>query len=312
MRKNSLFALLFLLTVPIQASAYETPKDGKEKIYYPNGQLQIEQNYKSGKLDGGFRQFYEDGKLMKEISFKAGQLHGPGKSYYPDGKVLSDGVFENGTGTIRMYRPDESLEFETAYDKAVLSKTGFYYRNGKLAQACEYRNGGFDNDCLVYYEDGTLFAEGHERNLQIDGIQKFYRPDGTLDYAVNYTGGRWDENNQTVFPEPDGVRKLYYKSGKLAQEAFFKDGKRVDISTTYYENGNPFWELLYKQGRVEGPFRLFTEDKQLLNQGSYLAGNLNGDLTLSWHGRSVETRTYKDGILIRRLDPSGKELPLRP
>ena len=47
-------------------------KNGKEKIYYENGQISSIKNYKNGVVDGEYIEYYLDGKLKLKGSYKNG------------------------------------------------------------------------------------------------------------------------------------------------------------------------------------------------------------------------------------------------
>lgn len=72
----------------------ETPflngvKDGLEKHYYDNGNVQWEREYKNGKWTG-VRDFYENGKLMREGGYNDEENFGFVRGYDEDGNCIEE------------------------------------------------------------------------------------------------------------------------------------------------------------------------------------------------------------------------------
>lgn len=94
--------------------------NGASEVWYPNGQLQVEEHFKNGVSDGLRRKFYEDGKqqaettivqgsiegrfrrwhdngqLAEQIEMKHGKIHGVGITYFPSGSLQSWSRYEEG------------------------------------------------------------------------------------------------------------------------------------------------------------------------------------------------------------------------
>ena len=45
-------------------------QQGINRIYYPNGKLQTEANFKDDMLDGNFKEYDETGKLIEQGTYK--------------------------------------------------------------------------------------------------------------------------------------------------------------------------------------------------------------------------------------------------
>lgn len=63
---------------------------GVVKAFYTNGQLEFEETYKNGKLDGPHKSYYENGELLSE-----GNGEGVYKEYYNNGRIKEE-IDENG------------------------------------------------------------------------------------------------------------------------------------------------------------------------------------------------------------------------
>lgn len=91
---------------------------GKVEEYYPSGILKFEYfNNQSGKIEGSFILYYPDGKLKKEVEFKNGEENGRYKSFHPNGQLSLDAVKKNDSTTTYYKSYDENgiLEEEFRY-----------------------------------------------------------------------------------------------------------------------------------------------------------------------------------------------------
>ncbi len=89
---------------------------GARKIYYKNGQLAENQNYKDGKQDGVSKMYSETDVLLNEYTYVNGELHGPAKAYNPKGELLSEGVYRhNKQHGIWKYYENGTLKEEKDY-----------------------------------------------------------------------------------------------------------------------------------------------------------------------------------------------------
>jgi antitoxin component YwqK of YwqJK toxin-antitoxin module len=90
--------------------------EGKRFVYYDNGQIAEEQNYKKGKLDGVSKGYSEEQTVLKEFIYVNGELHGVSKYYNPKGELLVEGQYKRG------------------------KKNGIwkYYQNGKLKEEKDF------------------------------------------------------------------------------------------------------------------------------------------------------------------------------
>lgn len=102
-------------------------KNGVEKSYYDNGQLEYEKNWKDGKKDGHWKSYYENGQLVVEEGYINDKLDWK-KHYYDEGQLLSDEDWED--GTLKLFK--------------------FYYQNGQLRCKRKYKSGsGRDGEILT-------------------------------------------------------------------------------------------------------------------------------------------------------------------
>lgn len=74
----------------------KNPYTGEATFYYENGKLELQENYKDGKLDGDVTYFYKDGKIKFKEHFKNGERNGESITYYKNGEIKSKIKYKNG------------------------------------------------------------------------------------------------------------------------------------------------------------------------------------------------------------------------
>ena len=77
------------------------------------------------------------------------------------------------------------------------------------------------------------------KNGEAEGLAKDYYKSGALAYEMNFKNGKWE-----------GFKR-YYKSGKLEAEGNYKNGKRESLWKYYYKSGKLKKEENYKNGEKE-------------------------------------------------------------
>jgi len=68
---------------------------GEKKVFYKNGQLAEESNYKDGNLHGKVSWYSENGQLFKTLTYEKDELEGPAIYYQPGGDVSSKGQYKS-------------------------------------------------------------------------------------------------------------------------------------------------------------------------------------------------------------------------
>lgn len=84
---------------------------------------------------------------------------------------------------------------------------------------------------------------------KLQGLHKFYFPDGSLYLEINYKDSL-----------PHGLAKRYFKSGQLLEEAEYRDGIQHGITKTYHENGKLSSITPYDSGRIHGVKKKYRRD----------------------------------------------------
>jgi ubiquinone/menaquinone biosynthesis C-methylase UbiE len=95
--------------------------EGMMRRWYQNGQVQLEREYKAGKMDGMDREYYEDGTLWKEGRFAADSAEGAWKAWFPNGRVQ----------LINNYRHGQGVDSAVKYYSTGAIRLRILFNNGK-------------------------------------------------------------------------------------------------------------------------------------------------------------------------------------
>ena len=153
-------------------------ENGLQKIWYENGQLQLERNVENHITNGLQKEWYENGQLQSETNYKDGWINGLSR-FWPD--TLSN-------PEANYYRGYKSEIYFKCGDKDGLYRT--WYINGQLNQEWNYKNGNRDGLQRTWFKNGQLQYETNYKDGIQDGLQKQWFPNGQLKYERNYKEGK--------------------------------------------------------------------------------------------------------------------------
>lgn len=214
-------------------------------------------NYVEGKREGLWKRFdYKTKKLIGEFEFANGVRHGLAKIYSLQGALISEEEFVEGKrhGKSYLKSPQDGHFIEEGQFKDGEKHgkwTFFHAGKGTVRQTVHYVNGLLEGEETNYYDNGTsISSQGMNRNDARTGIWKLFYEDGTLKAEGSYRGLSQEEikkamddaakRNDTGFRlvkfEQNGVWKEYYPNGQL-----FGTGPRKKTRegrwTIYYNDG---------------------------------------------------------------------------
>lgn len=184
-----------------------------------------------------------------------GQKHGPWRGTYPDtGHLKYEGTFEHGkeVGNFTFY--------DNTKDKKVVATRAF--------------TPGKDEAYTIIYNGKYKVSEGYVRNREYDGEWKYYHYNSEQIMTLeNYRNGKLH-----------GLRKVFYPSGKIAEEATYENGIKQGPYKKYSENGVVLEEATFLNDQYHGPYTLREADDKIILKGQYKNGKSVG----IW-------KHYKDG-----------------
>jgi len=113
--------------------------EGHRRIYFPSGEIQIEETHANNTYHGSYKKYFENGQLKSEGEYKDGSMEGVWKRYYEDGAVRDEVAMKDNL---------ENGPFKE------------YYENGNLKATGEYKGGEFEEGPLqLFDESGTLIKK---------------------------------------------------------------------------------------------------------------------------------------------------------
>ena len=197
----------------------------------------------------------------------SGKRHGQWKGVYEDTKLPRyEGTFTNGkeTGIFR-----------------------FFENTKKSPLAATREFSAKDNSCytIFYGEKEMKTGEGREVNKVRQGEWKFYHPDGkTIMSVESYRDGKIT-----------GVRKVYFPTGKIAEETTYVNGVKQGPYKKYTEKGLVLEEAVYVKDQFHGAATYRNDAGEVVSTGKYKNGRKEG----IW-------KFYKGGKVEKEVDMSAQ------
>jgi antitoxin component YwqK of YwqJK toxin-antitoxin module len=125
-----------------------------------------------------------------------------------------------------------------------------------------------DNSCYVifYNQKSNKVSEGKLVNKQFEGEWKYYHLNSPQIMTLeNYKNGKLE-----------GVRKVFYNSGRIAEETTYKNGIKDGSYKNYAENGVILEESFYKNGQYDGEAIFRVATNKVVAQGVFKNGKKVG------------------------------------
>lgn len=192
------------------------------KVFYPGGTLEIEQNNEKGVLNGVRKIYYPSGKLFIQEKFAKGKRVNQRNIYTETGQLLIHETYKNGHIAEYTFYHDTVKMVEMLGFRAILaSKTPSVEKSSAsevkktLDSLRKSSNWGKQIWCdYKYSDDGKSFT------------RKFYEYDGKLSAE---TLMEWDKGIQS--------HKMYYPDGKIRSDRTMDNFNNKVTSYTYNQDG---------------------------------------------------------------------------
>ncbi len=149
-----------------------------------------------------------------------------------------------------------------------------------------------DNSCntIFYNQNKNKVSEGKVINKQFEGEWKYYHEDLlTIMTLEPYADGKLN-----------GIRKVFYKSGKIAEETTYKEGVKNGIYKSYAENGIVLEETIYKNGLYDGPAIYRNATNEISGQGVYKNGKKVGMWKMLVKGKMKDVNMNYQNIKFKK------------
>jgi len=205
--------------------------------------------------------YNDNGVLISEgVVDDEGNRNGPWKDLSVGGVVIAEGNYADNrrAGTWKFYSTAGKLEQAGSYSNGRIDGTWrWYYPEGELLREEDYYQGRRDGQYTEYTRNGEIIARGTYADGERNGEWTFRSGDNTE--AGTYLLGMRDGPWKAVYPNgklrfkgdynqgnPDGHHMIYYDTGRLKEERFYKNGLRTRTWKKYNEEGDVVLTITYR------------------------------------------------------------------
>lgn len=183
-----------------------------EKMYYPDGSLQMEIEMKGNLMNGRFVSYFPNGKKETEIYYIDNVANGVYNKYSYKGIIQEKGNYVDG-------------KLEGIYQ--------FFDEDGRLMKEVTYQDNMLNGATVEYFSSGIVKVMGNYKNNTLDGTWSYWDLDGNKIGVANFENG-------------NGFYRNYYSNGKLAVECEYKDSKRNGSEKFYTPKGALYQEHIFQ------------------------------------------------------------------
>ncbi len=177
-----------------------------------------------------------------------GKKDGLWKGFYPESKRLRyEGTFSHGKeiGEFKFYD-------DTKAGTVIATRT--FNPNDNVAYT------------VFYDQQKNKVSEGKVVNKLFEGEWKYYHQAATTVMTIeNYKNGKLE-----------GLRSVYFPSGKIAEETYYKNNLKGGSSKKYSEKGIVLEEATFKNNQYDGEAIFRDVDNNIVSKGKFLNGKKVG------------------------------------
>lgn len=276
-------------------------KEGTYRIFYKNGKIWQEGNYKDGKLEGLWKTFHENGKLKQEVTYKNNLREGSSVIYYDDGLLYQELFYKNDLleGKVHIYHP--------------------YTEEKRLMEVAEYRNDTLHGERVTYSEGGIIQSRVHYRQGKPNGISEMYYDNGQISERAIVKDGVYEGEFVSFYKDSANgpQKKCMYVHGKLngPYTGYYPNGGSVMMTGTYVndslqgeyiyyypskdkksDKGLVLEKGMYKDNYRTGTWNSYYPDGTIYTTGNFTKGKFNGYWTVNFKtGKPKQLGSYLNG-----------------
>jgi antitoxin component YwqK of YwqJK toxin-antitoxin module/Tfp pilus assembly protein PilF len=238
-------------------------KDSTYKDYFYGGVLRTEGRYTEGEKTGPWKYYYPSGKLKEEVMYREGKIEGIDKALNEDGSTDKIMQFKDNQlhGEYKTFGDNNQLAFVMYFKEGVLQSYSYEDKTGKLVSPVLMK--GASGKIVSYYRNGTQSAEINFLDNDVQGVRKLF-----------YSTGKPYVESVREFGYDHGVKKVYYPSGTLMKEENLVLGNFHGSRKTFYPNGKMENEENYYNDDLHGTCRYYDMQGKLKQTRLYFYGNL--------------------------------------
>ncbi|WP_333821123.1 tetratricopeptide repeat protein [Ohtaekwangia sp.] len=299
--------------------------------YFENGQIYSVTKYKNDLREGPYVEYYASGKLKMKGTYASDHSTGTWMYYYPTGRLEKTGAFKNGTsvgewvfydarGVVTekrnfnaegLYHGDDTFFTDgkvtsvQTYKNDVLNKVVYFDKDGK--ELGKYDVSGSSASAKTFYATGQLNGEGSYKKGKIEGLWKYYQPEGTKLSEYTYVNGlaqgeatQYYRHGQKkyIFQYKDNQLHGYYQefhpNGKVKEEGWMQDGQRQQQWISYFPDGTIESDAFYLNDELTGDYYEYNSDGKIAVVTTYEGGLISNLKNYNSKGE-VASRKQEDG-----------------
>ena len=293
---KSVYILLFFTYFSIGSFGQNKLNDGWTKFYFDNGNVSSEGFIKNGKPEGYWYTYHQNGLIKSEGNRKNHLLDSTWIFYTEEGNFETKINYKNGlkNGFKIHYSDSCNIVIEEYFENDVKQNFTYYYydtKEKKKWKKIPFMDGVEDGIAYEYGDDGRIITISTYKKGTFIGKEKM---------------NRYNKQHQK-----EGVWKKFFESGKLKEEARFKNNLLNGYLKIYDEKGQLLNATLYING-VAQTFseevsmleirRDFYEDASIKKEGGYdVNGKEHGAFKyFNKKGEIEKTEIYHHGILLAK------------
>jgi antitoxin component YwqK of YwqJK toxin-antitoxin module len=178
------------------------------------------------------------------------------------------------------YEKSKKPRYEGTFDHGKESGTFKFFEDDKTSTLAATRTFAADGSCITTFfdEKGKKLSEGKEVNKLREGEWKFYDPKtDKLLSTEPYVNGKIN-----------GVRKVVFANGTIAEEATYANGVKEGKYKQYTEKGIVLEESTYKNDELHGPVTYRDAHGDIVSKGQFANNKKTGKWQFFEKGKKVK------------------------
>ncbi|MDP9078709.1 MAG: hypothetical protein M3O71_14855 [Bacteroidota bacterium] len=194
-----------------------------EKLFYSNGNTELTQHFKNGKLNGVRKIYYPDGKLYITEEFAGGVRVGSRNFYGQSGQVRRSTIYENGLiKQVITYQDTTENAWYLNYQR---------YHNKDLL----FGDRSHDTTFFIHVLDSLRKLKDWEKRIQI--LYKYSADGRSYKMEMYDYMGHPEADNYVDQQKQLSEYHRFYKNGKLASYQKYDQLHDLEIEYDYGEDG---------------------------------------------------------------------------
>ena len=170
----------------------------------------------------------------------------------------------------------------------------FYYETTDTITSGNYSKNKKEGLFKTYYENGQLkWKRSYVEDIPI-GNESYFDINGKLLFKSTYDTKKEVVDGESIYKT---LSTQYYPNGNKSLIATLINGEKNGSEMQLYEGGALKANTNYDLGVKKGPFEVYTENRKLLQKGSYLENELHGELLSYYNSGELKNKAqFKKGL----------------